>query len=84
MATVSNQHVSMRGPVRKEVVRLTDVSDTETFETTMQNPQFGYAIINSDGGSNAFAINLDISGRTVTFNSSILISSEVTATVYGF
>lgn len=85
MATVNDRFVVVNGPRKEEVLNLTAVSDEDTVETLIQNPEFAQAVITSDGASNAFATNVSISGKTLTLNNATLAgTTSVVVTVYGF
>lgn len=83
MATINKRHVTVLGPVKMEVINLTDVDDAETVSTLIANPSFGFAV-NNDDGSDGNNTNVSISGKTITLNNSSLSSSEVTLLVFGF
>lgn len=71
-ATVAYRFVLPLGPVKVEILNLTDVTDTNTVTTQMQRPLFGFGVVNTDGSPMTAAINPSISGRTVTINSADL------------
>jgi hypothetical protein len=84
MATIADSFVSVEGPKKKEVFSLTAVTDADTVSTTIQHPQFGFFVGTSDEATFAKAVNVSISGRTVTLNGDDLSDETGILTVYGF
>jgi len=85
MATVNKRHTVVLGPVKAEILNLTAVSDTDTVSTLIQNPEFAVGVNNTDGETTSAALNVSISGKTLTINNANLTgSSEVNVIVVGF
>jgi hypothetical protein len=84
MATIDNSFVAVEGPKKKEVLSLSDVTDADTVTSTLQNPEFGFFVPTTDTASVTVAINVGISGRTITINSSELAAETGILTLYGF
>jgi hypothetical protein len=84
MATVSNRFMSVQGPFKMEVLNLTAVTDADTVVSNMQRPVFAMAVPGTDTASITVAIQIAISGRTLTINSSDLSDEIVNVLVFGF
>ena len=85
MATVSNRFTAALGPIKMEILNLTAVSDADTVSTNMQNPQFALGVNNTDIEVTSAALNVSISGKTLTINNANLTgSSVVNVLVFGF
>jgi hypothetical protein len=84
MATVSNRYLAVLGPIKAEILNLTATTDADTVTSQLQRPSFGFAVVTTDGGAMTAAVNLSISGRTVTLNSVDLSASAVTVVLFGF
>lgn len=84
MATVADQIVTVQGPIKMEIVRLTAVTDADTFSTLIQNPTFGLAVQNTDTNATTVATSLSFSGKTVTINDTNLSGQEVICLIFGF
>ena len=68
MAAVSNRHIVALGPIKLEVLNLTAVSDADTVSTLIANPSFAIGVNNTDGETTSAALNVAISGKTLTIN----------------
>lgn len=84
MATVANRFTGVLGPFKMEVLNLTGVSDQDTVTTNMQNPKFALGVNNTDNDTTSAALNVTISGKTLTINNANLSSSTVNVLVFGF
>lgn len=83
MATVSNRYVTALGPIKMEVMFLTDVTTADTVTTLIQNPS--NAIFQSDGtGGATVAPKASVSGKTVTLTQTALSAGAGTLIVFGF
>jgi hypothetical protein len=67
-----------------EVMHLTAVTDADTVSTTIQNPLFAMAVPGTDTASITVAINVGISGKVLTINSSDLSNEIVDLLIFGF
>ena len=84
-AVVSDSFVTVLGPMKAEIVNFSDIEDTDTYTTTIQNPQFGFFVSTEDGGEMTASVNLGIVGRVVTFNSADLDTLDTgVAVIFGF
>ena len=84
MATVSNRYTAALGPIKLEILNLTAVEDADTVSTNMGRPVFALGVNNSDTQTTSAALNVGISGKTLTINNANLSSSEVNVLVFGF
>ena len=85
MAAVTNRHIAALGPIKMEALNLTDVSDADTVTTFIQNPVWAIGVNNTDTETTSAALNVGISGKTLTINNADLTgSSEVNVLVFGF
>ena len=85
MATVSDQIVTVLGPIKCEIVNLTAVSDGDTFATLIQSPRFAIGVNNTDTEVTSAALSLSISDKTITINNGGLTgASVVNCLVFGF
>jgi hypothetical protein len=84
MATVSNRHIAALGPVKLEAINVTDVDDAETVTTLIQRPVWAIGVNNTDADTTSAALNVSISGKTLTINNANLSASEVNILVFGF
>lgn len=84
MATVTNRHIAALGPVKMEALNLTDVDDAETVTTLIQRPVWALGVVNDDTASQTVALNVSISGKTLTINQASLSAAEVNVLVFGF
>ena len=72
--------IAVLGPIKLEIVPLTDVSDGDSFTSRLQSPLYADAFNDGDaGGSNS--LSASVSGRTVTIHDPDLTS--VVALVWG-
>lgn len=85
MATVSDQFVLPLGPKKLEIMHLTDVTDADEVTTVIQNPEYGFGVVNTDLSPMTAAINPSISGRTVTINSADLDGDDdLVLVIFGY
>lgn len=84
MATINNRHVTALGPIKMEVLNLTDVDDAETVSTLIQNPKWAVGVVNTDAAAQTVALNVGISGKVLTINQASLSGAEVNVLVFGF
>lgn len=84
-ATVAYRYVLPLGPIRMEVISCTSVTDADTVTTQIQNPEFGFGVVNSDGSPMTAAINPSISNREVTINSADLDGDDnLVLVIFGY
>ncbi len=87
MATVSNRATFVLGPLKCEVLNLTDVSDEDTVDTLIQNPEWAVGVNNTDTEDTSAALNVALTdnSKTLTINNANLTgSSEVNILVFGY
>jgi hypothetical protein len=84
MATVTNRYSAVLGPIKMEILNLTAVTDEDTVTTLMQGPVFAIAVPGTDAAAISVAINVGVSGKTLTINSSDLSAEIVNVLVFGF
>lgn len=84
MATVSNRFSFPLGSAKMEVLHLTAVTDNDTVTTLMQRPVFAMAVPGTDAAAITVAVNVGISGKTLTINSTDLSNETVDVLVFGF
>jgi hypothetical protein len=84
MATVSDQIITVLGPIKLEVINLTAVDDGDTVSTRIQRPSFAVAFSTVDDNNTIGVIQAGISDKTLTLNNSGLSSSTVVVLVFGF
>lgn len=85
MATVSNRHTAALGPIKVELLNVTTVTDADTVTTNMARPVWAIGVNNTDGETTSLAMNIAISGKTLTLNNANLTgSSVVNIIVVGF
>jgi hypothetical protein len=84
MATVTNQIITVQGPIKLEIINLSDVTDGDTVSTRIQRPDFALAVSTVDDNNTIGVIQVGISDKTLTLNNSGLSSSTVVVLVFGF
>jgi hypothetical protein len=85
MATVTNRHIAALGPVKLEALNLTACTDADTVTTLIQRPVWAIGVNNTDTETTSAAMNISISGKTLTLNNANLTgSSVVNVLVFGF
>lgn len=84
-AVVSNRHVVALGPIKMELLNLTTVANADTVTTTIQRPLWALGVNNTNAETTSAALNVAISGKTLTINNANLTgSSVVNIIVVGF
>lgn len=83
LSTIKRAVVSL-GPVLLEVFNLENVTDGDTITTQIQHPEFGFGVVTTDGSSVSSAVNLVISGRTVTINNEDLADDTLILMIFGY
>lgn len=81
--TVSS-FVTVLGPKKMEVASLSSVDTTDTYTSTIVNPQFGFFVQNTASGAMTSSPVLTFSGRTVTLTSADLVNSTGVLVLFGF
>jgi len=86
MATVGNRLMSVQGPYKHEVLNLSAVTDADTVTSQMQRPLFAIFITTTDTVADTVAVNVGVSSRTLTINSSDLSGGADTGVmlIWGF
>ncbi len=84
MATIGNRFVTALGPIKMEAMSLTAVTDADTVESLLVRPLFAMAVEDTDLATIAVAVNIGISGKTLTFNSTDLSAATMNMIVFGF
>lgn len=94
----TDRYVVALGPIKAEIVNFsgtvsttaggtqTGVTDADTFESNLANPQFAIGSITSDAVSVAVSFNaaLTANSKTVTINTSDLANDNIVVIVFGF
>ena len=73
--------IAVLGPIKLEIVPLTDVSDGDSFTSRLQSPIYADVFNNGDIGGANVTISASVSGRSVTIHDPNLTS--VVALVWG-
>lgn len=82
-ATLNKRFSAVLGPMKMEWLNIT-VTDAETIDTLMQNPEYAIAVVNTDALTTDQACSTSISGKTITLNNADLSDSEVNVFVIGY
>jgi len=74
------------GPIKCEIMNIAVVNDTDTVTSKLVRPLFAMATNNTDGAPMTAVINVAVSGKTLTFNSTDLTgdNDELNVLVFGF
>lgn len=84
-ATVSKSFVAVLGPMKLEVANLSAIDSTDTYVSTIQNPQFGFFVPTSATvAANDVGNAISISGRTVTITNAGLVDETGVLVLFGF
>ena len=84
LATVTYRYTAVLGPIKLEVINVASATDTNTVTTNMQRPLFAFGTVNTDATAQTVALNVGISGKTLTINQANLSAKEVTILCFGF
>lgn len=84
MADVDNRHVVALGPIKMEALNLSDVDDADTVTSLLQRPIWAMGVPGTDTASVTVAVNITISGKTLTINQSELSGEILNVLVFGF
>ena len=68
VTSVNNRFVVALGPIKLEILNVTG-SDTNTVTTTLQRPLIAIGAVSSDAVTMTESVNVAISGKTLTINS---------------
>jgi len=87
MATVNTQKITALGPIKMEIVYLTDTTDEDTFTTVIQNPKFCLA-----SETNTANANSTVQATVTTGTKTVTVSNQtagagvgkVAVLVFGF
>ena len=84
MADVDHRYTAVLGPIKMEVLDLSDVDDADTVSSLLATPQNAIAISMVDDNNTIGVIQVGVSGKTLTLNNSNLTASDVLVLVFGF
>ena len=87
MATVDQRFITVLGPIKMEILDLSDVDTGDTFVSNLQRPLFGGVIVNEDnqtGAALAFGTGSASAERTGTITGSGLSADDCVVLVFGF
>ena len=83
-ATVDRRWTAVLGPVKMEVMDISDAGDGETVSSLLANPQEAICISKVDDNNTIGVVNVGVSGKTLTLNHSGLSASDLLVIVFGY
>jgi hypothetical protein len=84
MADVDHRYTAVLGPIKMEVIDLSDVDDADTVASILARPTHAVAISMVDDNNTIGVVQVGVSGKTLTLNNSNLSASDLLVLVFGF